>query len=147
MRVILKDDIESLGGVGDVVKVAAGYARNYLFPMGLAAEATAGNLKHFEGVKEAVRKKTASAREDAEKLASELSTVELSFERKAGEDGRLFGSVTSMDIAAALKERGHSVDKKNILLEEPIKALGTFTVPVRLHPEVKAEFKVSVAKE
>ncbi|MBI5559762.1 MAG: 50S ribosomal protein L9 [Deltaproteobacteria bacterium] len=147
MKVILKDDIENLGGIGDTVKVAEGYARNYLFPRNLAVEATEGNLRQAGAEKDARGKKVARLKEDAEKLKGGLSTVELNFQRKAGEDEKLFGSVTSMDIEAALKEKGYAIDKKNILLGEPIKALGILMVPVRLYPGVKAEIKVNVTKE
>ncbi|MBI5598151.1 MAG: 50S ribosomal protein L9 [Deltaproteobacteria bacterium] len=147
MKVILKDDMENLGGFGDTVKVADGYARNYLIPRGLAVRATTGNLRSLEAQKEARQSKMSKLKEDADRLKCAIETVSLSFSRKAGEDGRLFGSVTSMDIEGALREKGYNVDKKVILLDESIKALGDFTVTVKLHPEVKAGIKVSVAAE
>ncbi len=147
MKVILKSNVENLGGIGDTVKVASGYARNYLIPKGLAVEATKGNIRQFESEKETWMKKAARLKEDAGKLAEELSALTLSFSRRAGEDGKLFGSVTSMDIAAALKEKGYEVDRKDLLLDEPIKTLGEFTVGVKLHPEVRAELKILVEKE
>lgn len=147
MKVILKEDMENLGNFGDAVKVANGYARNYLIPRGMAVEASEGSLKQFESQKEARTKKVSKQKGDAEKLAGEISLLQLDFQRKAGEDDKLFGSVTSMDIESALGGKGYRIDRKNILLPEPIKTLGVFTVSVRLHPEVKAEFKVSVGKE
>src|SRR3989304_1179873 len=147
MKVILKEDMENLGNFGDAVKVANGYARNYLIPRGLAVEASEGSMKQFESQKEARTKKISKQKGDAEKLAGEISLLQLDFQRKAGEDDKLFGSVTSMDIESALGGKGYRIDRKNILLPEPIKALGVFTVSVRLHPEVKAEFKVSDAMD
>jgi large subunit ribosomal protein L9 len=147
MKVILRKDVENLGSFGDVVTVKPGFARNYLIPRGMAVAATSGNIVQLESEKEAWRRKAAKLREDAEKLAAELSTVTLSFKRKAGEDGKLFGSVTSMDMEAAFREKGFGVEKKNIQLPEPIRGLGVFPVTVKLHSEVKAQVNVSVEKE
>ncbi len=147
MKVILKDSVPNLGDFGDQVTVADGYARNYLIPRGLAVEATKGNINQFEAEKAGYLKKAAALKEKAERLKSELEAVTLNFTRKASEEEKLFGSVTSMDIEAALKEKGFDIDRKQILLSEPIKSLGVFNVGVKLHPEVVAEVKVWVVKE
>jgi large subunit ribosomal protein L9 len=148
MRVVLKDDISSLGKFGDVIQVATGYARNYLIPRGLAIEKTDGNLRAIEHQKEAWMRKAQKVKEDSDNLKNELETLILSFTRKTGEDEKLFGSVTSMDIAASLKENGFTIDRKKICLEEPIKNIGVYTVPVKLHQqEIIANLKISVVKE
>lgn len=147
MKIILRDDIPSLGKTGEVVRVADGYARNYLIPKGLALEATPKNLKVWEEERKTHLKRLAREKEEALKALEGLEGLTLTFPRKAGEDGRLFGSVTSMDIEERLKERGFDVDKRKILLEEPIKTLGVFTVPVKLHQEATANLKVEVVKE
>lgn len=147
MIVILKKEVENLGRFGDQVKVAEGYARNYLIPKGIAVEASAGNLKQFEAEKEAYLKKAAVKKAAAEKLKASIDAVSLSFARKAGEDERLFGSVTAHDIEDALKAKGFSVEKKDIRLDEPIKTLGLHTVAVRLLTDVSASVQVTVSKE
>ncbi|MBI5492664.1 MAG: 50S ribosomal protein L9 [Deltaproteobacteria bacterium] len=147
MKVILKKDMDKLGHYGDQVKVADGYARNFLIPKGLAVTATLGNMRQFEAEKDAFMRKAAVKKEKADKLSAELEGVTLSFSRKAGEDEKLFGSVTSHDIEEALKAKGFEVEKKDILLAEPIKALGSFTVAVKLHSRVTANLKIEVAKE
>lgn len=147
MRVILKSEVDNLGRFGDQVKVAPGYARNFLIPKGLAVEATPGNLRQFEAEKEAWLKKEAVRKQKSEDAKAQLDAVTLTFTRKAAEDGKLFGSVTSHDISEALKAKGYTFEKKDIRLEEPIKALGESTVEIKLHSEVKAAVKVSVAKE
>ena len=147
MKIILKDEVPTLGAYGEVIQVADGYARNYLIPKGLGIEATVGNQRQFEAEKEAWLSKAAALKEGAAKIAEAIGKLTLSFTRKAGEDDKLFGSVTSMDIDAALKEKLVEVDRKKILLAEPIKSLGTFPVAVKLHPEVTAEVKVEVVKE
>lgn len=147
MIVILKKEVENLGRFGDQVKVAEGYARNYLIPKGIAVEASAGNLKQFEAEKEAYLKKAAVKKAAAEKLKASIDAVSLSFARKAGEDERLFGSVTAHDIEEALKAKGFSVEKKDIRLDEPIKTLGLHTVAVRLLTDVSASVQVTVSKE
>lgn len=147
MIVILKKEVEILGRFGDQVKVAEGYARNYLIPKGIAVEASAGNLKQFEAEKEAYLKKAAVKKAAAEKLKAAIDAVSLSFARKAGEDERLFGSVTTHDIEEALKAKGFSVEKKDIRLDEPIKTLGLHTVAVRLLTDVSASVQVTVSKE
>ncbi len=147
MIVILKKEVENLGRFGDQVKVAEGYARNYLIPKGIAVEASAGNQKQFEAEKEAYLKKAAVKKAAAEKLKASIDAVSLSFARKAGEDERLFGSVTAHDIEEALKAKGFSVEKKDIRLDEPIKTLGLHTVAVRLLTDVSASVQVTVSKE
>jgi large subunit ribosomal protein L9 len=147
MKVILKQDVPSLGTFGDVVKVADGYARNYLMPRGFAIEATNGNLRQLEAERVAWEKKAQTIKEEAERLAEEMEPLTLNFSRKAGEEDKLFGSVTSIDIEAELKDKGFETDRKNILLHEPIKKLGIYTVGIRLHPEVTTNIKVWVVKE
>lgn len=147
MEIILKKDAPSLGKMGNVVRVADGYARNYLIPHGIGIEATAKNLKLLEKELKIWQKKAEKQLDEAKSLALEIEKLSLSFARKAGEEERIFGSVTSIDIEEGLKQSGIGIDRKKIHLEEPIKALGIFTVPVRLHPEVTANLKVSVVKE
>jgi len=147
MDVILRADVEKLGAAGEVVSVKDGYARNYLLPRGLAYPATDGNKRRLEA-----EQKSRARRADAEvakagEVATRLETVSLSFSMKAGEGDKLFGSVTTHDIAERLKAEGFEVDKKAIDLPEPIKALGVYKVPVRLHPDVKPEIRVWVVKE
>jgi large subunit ribosomal protein L9 len=147
MEVILKEDIEKLGHRGDVVKVADGYGRNYLLPRKLAIEATKGNKSVIEQMKAASVRRSAREKSEAELLAKQFESVALEFLRKTGEKDHLFGSVTSADIAEALSARGFHVDRRKIQLEEPIKSLGEFDVPIKLHREVTARFKVTVKAE
>jgi large subunit ribosomal protein L9 len=147
MKVILKADIERLGKVGEVVTVAPGYARNYLMPRSLAFEATPNNLAGIEVEKKRYAKTQAKARHEAESLAARLGELSLTIRQPAGESDRLFGTVTTMDIAAALEKEGISIDKRQISVEEPIKTLGIYTVPVKLAPEVTAALKVWVVRE
>ncbi|MBI5469521.1 MAG: 50S ribosomal protein L9 [Deltaproteobacteria bacterium] len=147
MIVILKNEVDNLGLFGAEVKVADGYARNYLIPKGLAVPATPGNLKQFEAEKEAFMKKAALKIAKAEQVKTGLQGVTLNFARKAADDDRLFGSVTAHDIEEALKEKGFSVEKKDILLGEPIKHLGQSTVTVKVHSKVTADITVEVVKE
>jgi len=147
MEIILKKDTLSLGKLGNVVKVADGYARNYLIPHGIGIEATPKNLKLLEKEIKLWQKKAEKQREEAQKLAQEIEQLSLSFARKVGEEDKIFGSVTSLDIEEKIKESGIQIDRKKIHLEEPIKALGIFTVPVKLHTEVTANLKVCVVKE
>src|SRR6185503_16480077 len=132
---------------GEIVRVRAGYARNYLLPRNLAVEATAGNVKGIESERAALLKKEAKERASAESQSQQMSTLDLEFRRKAGEQGHLYGSVTSMDVAEALRERGYEIDRHRIHLREPLKRLGDFVVPVRLHREVTIDLKVRVAAE
>lgn len=145
--VLLREDIDNLGGRGEVVKVKAGYARNYLLPRGLALLATKGNVKQVEAIKVALLKKVAAEKSTAELQAEQMKNIALKFERKAGEEGTLFGSVTSMDIAEALKAEGYDIDRKKISLKDAIKATGSYTVPVKLHREVILDVPVSVFAE
>lgn len=147
MEVILKEDVVNLGNRGDVVKVADGYGRNYLLPRKLAMQATESNKAVIEQMKAAAARRSATEKAQAEQLVAKLEPVELSFIRKAGEQGHLFGSVTSADIAAGLAEQGFEVDRRRIILNEPLKSLGEFTVPIRLHREVTARVKVKVGSE
>jgi large subunit ribosomal protein L9 len=147
MDVILREDVEKLGAAGEVVTVKDGYARNYLLPRGLAYPATDGNKRRLEAEhKSRVRKADAEVARAGE-VAARLEAVSLSFTMKAGEGDKLFGSVTSHDVAERLKSEGFDVDKKAVELPEPIKALGVYKVPVRLHPDVRPEVRVWVVKE
>ena len=145
--VLLREDVDNLGVRGEIVKVKAGYARNYLLPRKLAVEATAGNVKQIEGERKALAKREAKDRASAELQAQQLRALALNFERKVGEHGLLYGSVTSMDIAEALRAQGYEVDRRKIQLREPIKETGDFTVNVRLHREVTVELPVKVTAE
>jgi large subunit ribosomal protein L9 len=147
MEVILKEDIATLGHRGDVVKVAEGYGRNYLLPKKLALQATAQNKAVIEQMKAAAARRSATEKALAEGVAAQLAPVELTFTRKAGEHGHLFGSVTSADIAHELEAKGFEVDRRKIQLTEPLKALGETTVAIKLHREVTAQIKVVVAAE
>jgi large subunit ribosomal protein L9 len=147
MEVILREDIEKLGGRGEVVKVAAGYARNFLLPKRLAVEATDSNRKIVEQERQAHLRKEAKQKGEAEDLSKLLSGVSVTIAQKAGEAGQLFGSVTSKDVADALAARNFTIDRRKVQLEEPIKQLGEYKVPVRLHKDVTAEITVNVVKE
>jgi large subunit ribosomal protein L9 len=144
MKLILKENIEHLGHIGDIVKVAPGYARNYLLPKGLAVEATEKNAKALDHVKRQMAYKKDKALESAKNLAAKLTETAVALSHKAGEEGKLFGSVTNMEIAAFLKEKGFDIDRKTIVLAEPIKHVGEFEVVVKVHPEVTATIKVAV---
>ena len=146
-KVLLREDVDDLGARGEIVRVRAGYARNYLLPRNLAVEATAGNVKGIESERAALLKKEAKERASAEAQSQQMGSLNLEFKRKAGEQGALYGSVTSMDIAEALRERGYEIDRHRIHLREPLKRLGEYTVPVRLHREVTIDLKVRVAAE
>jgi large subunit ribosomal protein L9 len=146
-KVLLREDVDDLGARGEIVRVRAGYARNYLLPRNLAVQATAGNVKGIEQERAALLKKEAKERATAEAQSQQMSSLELEFKRKAGEQGALYGSVTSMDLAEELKARGYEIDRHRIHLREPLKRLGDYTVPVRLHREVTIELKVKVAPE
>jgi large subunit ribosomal protein L9 len=146
-KVLLREDVDDLGARGEIVRVRAGYARNYLLPRNLAVEATAGNVKGIESERAALLKKEAKERATAEAQSQQMGSLDLEFKRKAGEQGALYGSVTSMDIAEALRERGYEIDRHRIHLREPLKRLGEYSVPVRLHREVTMDLKVRVAPE
>src|ERR1700747_2199337 len=147
MEVILKEDVSKLGSRGDVVKVAEGYGRNYLLPRKLAIEATAGNKKVIEQMRAAALRRSAKEKAQAEELSKQFDGLSVSFQRRSGEHDQLFGSVTSGDLADALQKKGFSLDRRKIQLTEPLKTIGDFTVPVKLHKEVTAHLKVVIEKE
>jgi large subunit ribosomal protein L9 len=147
MQIILQEDVEKLGNRGQLVDVAEGYARNFLLPRKLALEATAGNLKRLEKMRASFAKKEATEKESAGTLAGLLANVSIEVSRKAGDEDHLFGSVTTQDIAEGLAAKGYTVDKRKIQLAEPIKTIGEFDVPIKLHREVSANVKVIVRKE
>ena len=147
MEVILKEDVNKLGQRGDVISVADGYGRNYLLPGKLAIQATAANKAVIEQMKHSAVRRLAKEKVIAEELAHKLEAVELVFERKVGENDHLFGSVTSGDIAHQLEQMGHTIDRRKISLEEPLKSLGEFHVPIKLHREVTSHLKVTVKGE
>jgi large subunit ribosomal protein L9 len=147
MEVILKEDVPNLGLRGDVVKVAEGYGRNYLLPRKMAMQATEANKAVIEQMKAAAARRSASEKAQAEALATKLAPVELSFTRKSGEAGHLFGSVTSADIAAELASNGFEIDRRKIQLSDPLKSVGEFSVAIKLHREVSAHIKVTVLAE
>ena len=146
-QVLLREDIDNLGVRGEIVRVKSGYARNYLLPRKLAVEATTNNVRQIEGEKAALAKREAKDRSSAELQGDQLRKLTLKFERKVGEAGVLYGSVTSMDIAHELKEQGYEIDRRKIVLREPIKRFGTYNVPLRLHREVTVELPISVLGE
>jgi large subunit ribosomal protein L9 len=146
-KILLREDVDDLGARGEIVRVRAGYARNYLLPRKLAIEATIGNVKGIERERSALLKKEANERATAEAQSAKMGSLVLEFKRKAGEQGALYGSVTSMDLAEALKERGYEIDRHRIHLREPLKRLGEFAVPVRLHREVTIDLQVKVVPE
>jgi large subunit ribosomal protein L9 len=145
VQVILSEDVPNLGRPGDVVKVRAGYARNYLLPRRLAVEANPKNLRAFEHQKALAMLRREANKGLALKLKQRLEGLALTISANAGEEGKLFGSVTNIDIERALRERGIDIERRKIMLAEPIKQLGEFTVPVRLDPEVEAGLKLTVA--
>ena len=147
MHVILLEDVPSLGKAGDTVKVSEGYGRNYLIPQKKAVFATEKNMKALGHQKRQVQDRLGKVKKDAEKLAQEIHNLSCTFTKQAGESGKLFGSVTSMDIEGFLKENGIEVDRKKIMLEEPLKSLGMFTVPIKLHADIVANLKVWVVQE
>jgi large subunit ribosomal protein L9 len=147
MEVILKEEVEHLGHRGEVVKVADGYARNFLLPRKLALQATDANKAVIEQMKSSAARRSATEKVQAEELVTKLEPLTLSFTRKSGKDGHLFGSVTSSDIAAELATQGFEVDRRKIQLNEPLKSVGDFKVAVKLHREVTAQLKVTVAAE
>jgi large subunit ribosomal protein L9 len=145
--VLLREEIDNLGGRGEIVKVKAGYARNFLLPRGMASLATKGNVRQIELEREALLKKAAIEKATAEAQHEQMEGLSLSFERKAGEQGTLFGSVTSMDIAEALQAKGYEIDRRRIVLRDAIKETGEFTVKVKLHREVTLNVPVTVTAE
>jgi len=147
MEIILKEDVTNLGHRGDVVKVAEGYGRNFLLPKKLAIEANAGNVAVIEQMKNSAVRKSAKEKISAESLATQLNEIELVFARKVGENDHLFGSVTSSEIAHEIEAKGFTIDRRKISLEEPLKQLGEFHIPVKLHREVTAHVKVTVKSD
>ncbi|HKW10509.1 MAG TPA: 50S ribosomal protein L9 [Gemmatimonadaceae bacterium] len=147
MEVILRHAVENLGKPGDVVKVKNGYARNYLLPHNLAYEATPGNLKRIQQERDRLEAAENTRRDSAQEIATRLEQVSLTFSARVGEEGKLFGSVTATDIAQQLEQQGFRVEKRQIDLHEPIKSLGVYRVPVRLHADVKPEIRVWVIKQ
>jgi large subunit ribosomal protein L9 len=147
MEVILKEDVAKLGSRGDVVKVADGFGRNYLLPRKLAIEASTGNKTVIEQMKAAAVRRSAKEKAQAEELSKQFDGISVSFSRRSGEHDQLFGSVTSGDIAESLSRKGFDIDKRKIQLHEPLKTLGEFTVPVKLHKDVTTHLKVVIEKE
>ena len=147
MEVILKEDVPKLGNRGDVIKVAEGYGRNFLLPHKLAIEANAANKAVIEQMKAAAVRRSAKEKSEAEALAKQFEGLEVSFTRKSGENDQLFGSVTSGDIADALEKKSFHIDRRKIQVHEPLKTVGEFTVPVKLHKDVTAHLKVTIGKE
>lgn len=147
MQVILKQRLENLGQAGDVVSVKPGYARNYLIPQGFAYEATDANLRRIEREQAQSHKKADEDRAAARERAGAIEGTSVTFAVRAGEEGKLFGSITASDIADKLAEQGIEIERRQVQLDEPLKALGVFTVPVRLHPDVHPEIKVWVIKQ
>jgi large subunit ribosomal protein L9 len=147
MDVILRHAVENLGKPGDVVKVKNGYARNYLLPHNLAYEATPGNLKRIQQERARLEAAEGQRRGAAQDIATKIEQVSLTFSARVGEEGKLFGSVTAADIAQQLEQQGFHIEKRQIDLHEPIKSLGVYRVPVRLHADVKPEIRVWVIKQ
>ena len=147
MEVILKEDVAKLGSRGDVVKVAEGYGRNFLLPRKLAIEASQGNKKVIDQMRAAAVRRSAKEKSQAEELSKQFDGLSMSFARRSGEQDQLFGSVTSGDIADALEKKGFNLDRRKIQLHEPLKTVGEFTVPVKLHKDVTAHLKVVIDKE
>jgi len=147
MKIILLENVPSLGKAGDLVKVSDGYGRNYLIPQKKAMVATEKSVKVIEHQKRLVQQRMDKAKKDAEKLGRQIESLSCTFAKTVGESGKLFGSVTSMDVENYLKENGIEVDRKKIALEEPIRNLGMFTVLIKLHPEVTTHLKVWVVQE
>ena len=147
MEVILKESVEGLGVPGDVLDVADGYARNYLLPMQLAVHATERNRRHFEHQKRVIDHQESRNRDQAREIAAQIAGVTCTLSRRAGENDRLFGSVTAMDIAEALHAEGFDLERRFFALEEPIRELGVFMVPIKLHTDVQIELRVVVERE
>jgi len=147
MKIILKEDIKKLGKMGQIVDVADGYARNYLVPKGLAVEANTKNIRSMGHAKKIIQEKSKKLKDSAQDLASRISSITLTLKAKAGEEEKLFGSVTTMDIAEALLNEGIEIDKKKISLEEPIKRLGSYSVQIKIHPDVSVPLNIQVIQE
>ena len=147
MEVILREHVDNLGKRGEIVKVADGYARNFLLPRKLALPATEGNRRHVERERKIVEAREANEKAQAEAMAARLAAVDITIARRVGETDQLYGSVTSADIVEVLKEKGFEVDRRKLILPEPIKAVGAHEVPLKLHREVSVPLKVNVVKE
>ena len=147
MKVILTQDIAGLGSIGDLITVKDGFGRNYLVPQGKALQATSQNMKKLEHQKRQIREKIDKAKREAERLAARIESVSCTVAKAVGEEDKLFGSVTGMDIESSLKLEGIEIDRKRINLPEPIKSLGIYNIPIKLHPEVTATLKLWVVKE
>ena len=147
MKVILKEDVKNLGKMGDIVNVAAGYANNFLIPKKLAVEAITENIKAIEHQKKMIQEKAKKIKNASKDLADKIASLTLNIKAKAGEEEKLFGSITSMDIADALKNEGIDIDRKKILLEEPIKRLGSYSVSIKLHPDITTQLNIIVIPE
>ncbi len=147
MKIILRKDFEKLGKIGDIIEVKDGYARNYLIPKNIAYQATEGNMRALEEEKKQQEYRARKEEINAQKVASKIESISVTIKAKVGEDEKLFGSVTSQSIAEALAEQGITIDKRNIELEEPLKSLGIYTIPIKLHPKVNAKLKVWIVRE
>ncbi len=147
MKVILKDDVKNVGNMGQIIDVADGFARNYLVPRGLAVEANTKNIKSLEHEKRIIQEKAKKIKNQAQELSDKLSSMTLVIKAKAGEEGKLFGSVTTMDIAEQLKNEGIEVDKKKVVLDEPIKRIGSYPVQIKLHADVATQINIQVIEE
>jgi len=147
VKVILREDVENLGKTGEIVDIANGYGRNYLLPRGLAVQASTKNIRELEHQKKLIQALQEKKKLESEDVAKKLGSLSCTIARKVGEEDKLFGSVTARDIKDVLKEEGIEIERKRILLEEPIKKLGVYTVPVQLHPDVVGNVKVWVVKD
>ncbi len=147
MKVILKEDVKNLGAAGSIVNVADGYARNFLIPRNLAVEASSVNIKALEQERKKIEDAARKAKESAQELSNRLSSLTVQIMAKAGEEGKLFGSITNADISEALKREGFDVDRKRIMLEEPIKRLGTYTVNVKVYQDIIVPVNINVVAE
>lgn len=147
MKVILKEDVKNLGLAGSIVNVADGYARNFLIPRNLAVEASTKNVKALEQERKRIEEAARKAKEMVQEISKRLSSITLQIKAKAGEEGKLFGSITNADISEALKKEGFDVDKRRIVLEEPIKRLGSYTVNVKLHQEMTVPVNINIISE
>jgi large subunit ribosomal protein L9 len=147
MKVILKEDVRNIGTMGQIVDVADGYARNFLVPKGLAVDANVKNIRAMEHAKKTIQEKAKKIRGQAQDLSDKIANMTIMIKAKSGEEGRLFGSVTSMDIAEQMKNQGIDVDKKKIVIEEPIKRLGSYSVGIKLHSDVTTQVTLQVVAE
>src|SRR4030042_5083391 len=147
MKVILREDVKNIGNMGQIIDVTDGFGRNYLVPRGFAVEANIRNIKSLEHEKKVIQEKARKIKNQAQDLASKISSAAVVIKAKAGEEGKLFGSVTTMDIAEQLKKEGFDIDKKKISLEEPIKRIGSYSVKIKIHSEIAAEVNVEVVEE